>query len=231
MPSVPGAAAQSLFEVQPAMQRLDPSRCSVAPVSFDSVRQVLAEAHYIGRPGATSVRLGLYVDGSLAGVITFGTIPSNNASAICGPEMAGAVLELTRLALYDWAPCNSESWFIGAAVHWLRVNRPDVRILLSYADGEQGHVGTIYQATNWLYTGTTTGDVLYQSHDGTVMHPRTTGRAKVLPPGFWIPSPTKHRYVLLLGTSKARRALLHRLRWEILPYPKKCIDKRMDRSA
>lgn len=210
----------ALFDLpRPAMPDFDPARCHVAPVGYDTARLVIADAHYIGRPGSTSVALGLYVDGVLGGVITYGTIPRNNAEAICGPEHAASVLELTRLALYDWLPRNSESWLISQSFRWLRQHRPDVRLLISYADQAQGHVGTIYQATNWIYTGASTGDVVYRLDDGTVLHPRTLGWAD-LPAGKWQPSPAKHRYVHLLGSKSQRKALRAALRWPSLPYPK-----------
>lgn len=213
---------EPLFDIPtPQMSRFDPARCALSPVGYEAVREVLAEAHYIGSPGATSISLGLYLDMRLAGVITFGTVPKNNASAICGPARALAVMELTRLALYDWAPRNSESWFIARSFDWLRTERPDVQILVSYADSAQGHLGTIYQATNWLYTGMTTSDYVYQPTNGPAMHPRTTGRTKgELPPGRWVPSPAKHRYVTFLGSATQRRALMAELHWRPLPYPK-----------
>lgn len=200
---------------------IDPSSLAVDRVAHAELKTVLAEAHYIGKPGSTSVPLGLWQGGKLAGVLTFGTVPANNARAVCGPEHAASVLELTRLALYDWAPANSESWFIGRAFAWLRANRPDVHILLSYADASVGHVGTIYQATNWVYTGRTTGDVYWQCDDGRKLHPRTVGfRDTIKPPGRFMPSPAKHRYVMLLGTRRERRILCESMRWPSLPYPK-----------
>lgn len=199
----------------------DASACSVAPVTYQVAKGVIAEAHYIGRLGSTSVSLGMHQHDKLAGVMCFGTIPRNNAASICGPERAKQVLELTRLALYDWAPGNSESWFIGQAFAHLTVARPDVSILISYADASVGHAGTIYQATNWIYTGKSTGDVFWQCDDGTVLHPRTTGWDKSkLPPGKWRPSPGKHRYVNFLGGPAQRRRLRRELRWASLPYPK-----------
>lgn len=200
---------------------LAPASLSVGKVEYSDLKKVLAEAHYIGKPGSTAIALGLWQSGELAGVLTFGTVPANNARAICGQDYAASVLELTRLALYDWAPPNSESWFIGQAFAWLRGDRPDVHILLSYADASVGHVGTIYQATNWIYTGRTTGDVYWQCDDGRKLHPRTVGfRDTVKPPGRFMPSPAKHRYVMLLGSRGQRRKLQSLMRWPGLPYPK-----------
>lgn len=213
-------APDYLFAIPtPDLARFDATRCTVKEVGFEAVKAVTAEAHYIGKPGSTSVALGIYADGTLGGVIAYGTIPRNNAEAICGPEHAPAVLELTRLALYDWMPANSESWLIGQSFAWLRLHRPDVKILVSYADQSQGHVGTIYQATNWTYTGTSTGDVVYRADNGTVLHPRTVGFG-ALPPGRWQSSPEKHRYVTFLGSRSQRQALRRALRWDAQPYPK-----------
>lgn len=188
-------------------------------VSYATVKEVLADAHYIGRPGATSIRLGMWLDDKLAGVITYGTIPRPNSRAICGPEHAASVLELTRLALYDWAPRNSESTLIARSFEYIRRVRPDIKILISYADGRYGHVGTVYQATNWIYTGASTGDVIYQCADGRTLHPRTVGW-KDLPEGRWIPAGNKHRYVCFLGSAPQKRALRRALLWPALPYPK-----------
>jgi hypothetical protein len=204
-----------------AEQGFDASACSVHPVSYRVAAATVAEAHYIGRLGSTSVSLGMRVQERLAGVITFGTVPGNNAASICGPDDASAVLELTRLALYGWAPANSESWLIGRSMSWLTKNRKDISIIVSYADASVGHVGTIYQATNWVYTGMSTGDVVYACDGGRVLHPRTVGWDKsTLPPGAWRPSPGKHRYVTFVGSPTNKRALRARLRWPPLPYPK-----------
>lgn len=205
------------------MAVFDPARCYVRAVTYQTAAVVIAEAHYIGTPGSTSVSLGLYVDDVLAGVLTYGTIPGNNAAAVCGPDRKLAVMELTRLAVYDWAPRNSESWFIAQSFRWMERNRPDVSILISYADSSVGHVGTIYQATNWIYTGASTNDMVYRIASGEVIHARSAHR-KPLPPGKWIPVPAKHRYVRFLGDRAQQRALRRSLRWEPLGYPKTSPD-------
>lgn len=210
----------ALFDVPvPLMPTFDASRCRVRSVGYQTAAIVVREAHYLGALGSTSVSLGLYIDDVIAGVLCYGTIPANNASAVCGAEMQPTVMELTRLALYDWAPRNSESYLIGQSFRWMRDNRPDIRILLSYADSSVGHVGTIYQATNWVYTGASTNDMVYRLDSGEVIHARSAHR-KPLPPGKWVPVPAKHRYVNFLGGRTERRRLRRSLRWDVLPYPK-----------
>lgn len=62
------------------------------------------------------------------------------------------VYELNRLWLSDECPKNLESRFIGWCLRELRKVRPNL-MLVSYADGSKHHVGKVYQATNWIYTG------------------------------------------------------------------------------
>ena len=60
-------------------------------------------------------------------------------------------MELVRVALNGKQPCTSEC--VSAALRQLHKDEPQVKIIVSYADIDQGHYGTIYQATNWIYLG------------------------------------------------------------------------------
>lgn len=61
-------------------------------------------------------------------------------------------LELRRLCLIDDTPKNSESYFIAGALRWLSKNTSYAQIV-SFADPNHGHVGTIYKASNFKYDG------------------------------------------------------------------------------
>lgn len=60
-------------------------------------------------------------------------------------------IELNRLVANDGHPRNMISFFMAKTWDWL----PTPSALVAYADPEAGHVGFVYQATNWLYTGMT----------------------------------------------------------------------------
>ena len=64
----------------------------------------------------------------------------------------GKVLELNRLCCIDDTPTNTESYFIGQTLKWLSSNT-DYQVVVSYADPDYGHSGTIYKATNFLHYG------------------------------------------------------------------------------
>lgn len=67
-------------------------------------------------------------------------------------EKESDVIELRRLCCIDEAPKNTESYFIGNMIRWMKKNT-DLKIIVSYADEEYGHSGTIYKASNFEYWG------------------------------------------------------------------------------
>lgn len=64
------------------------------------------------------------------------------------------VIELRRLCCIDDTPKNTESYFIGRTLRWLKQNT-ELKLVVSYADPEYGHSGTIYKASNFQLIGQT----------------------------------------------------------------------------
>jgi hypothetical protein len=87
------------------------------------------------------------------------------------PSAPDMVLELRRLCLIDATPKNAESYFVGKTLRWLRKNT-DWEFVISYADGEQGHTGVIYRASNFKYLGQTKPGKILEV-DGKPFHIRT----------------------------------------------------------
>lgn len=58
------------------------------------------------------------------------------------------VIELRRLCCIDDTPKNTESFFISKMLLWLKKNS-QIKTVVSYADAEYGHSGTIYKASNF----------------------------------------------------------------------------------
>ena len=63
----------------------------------------------------------------------------------------GEICELTRVALNGKQESTSQA--VSMTLKQLRKDAPLVRLVVSYADCDQNHIGTIYQATNWIYEG------------------------------------------------------------------------------
>ena len=78
-------------------------------------------------------------------------------------ESEEEVLELRRLVLIDDTPRNSESFFIGHTLRWLKKNTK-VKTIVSYADPNYGHSGVIYRASNFTHVGMTSPGrvIMYQ---------------------------------------------------------------------
>lgn len=94
----------------------------------------------------------MYKD-NLVGAMIYGKL----AMANCWKkyvEKSEDLLELRRLVLIDDTPKNTESYFIGATLRWLKKNT-QVRKIISYADPNYGHEGIIYKASNFNLLGKT----------------------------------------------------------------------------
>jgi hypothetical protein len=156
--------------------------------------------------------------------MTFGVGPAN-AYSLVKEAKPDDCLTLTRLWLSDELPRNSESRVLGIVLGNLK-RHTNLKLLVSYADPVQGHLGIIYQATNWIYTGLSETMPLYDLGDGKVRHSRSFSHAfgthsvqYFAKRGIAVklaPQSAKHRYVYFLDP-----AWQCRLRVPLLPYPKK----------
>jgi hypothetical protein len=123
----------------------------IKSVAYQQAMEVVVEKHYLHRKCPVSHAYGLFEIGSgeLVGVVTYGVSPSSTLlKGICGPEEAKNVYELNRLWVDDKVAKNGESFFIANTMCLL-----DREIIVSFADTAQGHLGVVYQAANFIYTG------------------------------------------------------------------------------
>lgn len=201
-----------------------PQDLRVLPVPLKFAKKVIVKNHYHhSLPGGTQLAFGVFAHDRLMGAITLG-VGSFNAHSLVNGASARDCLTLSRLWLADELPKNSESKVIGIVLRFLK-KHTDLKFLLSYADPAQGHVGTIYQATGWLYTGVSDAMPLYVIGDGKPRHSRslahafgTHSLAHFKRHGIevnLVPQEAKHRYVHFLD-----RGWQDRLRVPVLPYPK-----------
>lgn len=89
--------------------------------------------------------------GNLIGAAFFGRMAMANQWKRFGAREAD-IIELRRLCCIDDTPRNTESYFIGKMLRWLQLNT-QIKTVVSYADAEYGHQGTIYKASNFKYLG------------------------------------------------------------------------------
>lgn len=84
------------------------------------------------------------------GVIIYGG-GSNNHIGCEYNLVQGQVLELVRVALNGKQEITSQA--LAMSIKQVKKDFPLCKLLISYADCDQDHLGTIYQATNWIYCG------------------------------------------------------------------------------
>ncbi len=207
----------------PALQSI-----RVQPIPFVAAKKILVGHHYLhSLPGGTKLAFGTFVEGRLLGAITFGVGPFNAFSLVEG-SCPDHCLTLTRLWLSEELPPNSASRVISICLKYLR-KYTSLKFIITYADPAQGHVGTIYQATGWLYTGLSEAMPMFDLGDGKLRHSRSLGHAfgshsrkYFTDCGLKVKSvvqPSKYRYVYFLDKTYASR-----LKPPVLPYPKKEIS-------
>ncbi len=197
----------------------------VQPIPFVAAKKLIEKYHYLhSMPGGTKLAFGALINGRLLGAITFGSGPAY-AYKLIKDSVQYDCLTLTRLWLSDELPKNSESRIIAICLRALKKNTM-VKFLVSYADPSQGHMGTIYQATGWTYTGLSEAMPKFDLGDGQIRHSRSLSHSfgshslkhfescglnvKV------IPQPRKHRYICFLVPYYRDRLTV-----PVLPYPKK----------
>lgn len=114
-------------------------------------------------------RIGVWESGVFIGAIVF-------APGAC-PQLVKPYglskyegCELFRVALAEHK--TPVSRIMAIAIRFIKREYPKLRLLVSFADPAQGHHGGIYQATNWIYAGTS-GDSEQYLYKGKWTHPKT----------------------------------------------------------
>lgn len=127
----------------------------VKPCDIQDIREFVETWHYSGNVNGLRVSqcFALYNGEELIGGMIYGALGMANAWKKYG-ESESEVVELRRLCCIDDTPKNTESFFIGRTLRWLRQNT-DYKVVVSYADAHYGHEGTIYKASNFQHVGMT----------------------------------------------------------------------------
>ena len=230
------------------MEYCDTDKLSIRKIDKTTAKKMVVKYHYSQLWTKCSVALGLFAEtGSdhaffdepeekMIGVIVYGDpIGRLTGQSISDEIDRTEVLELTRLFIHDGYGSNIESWFISQSFNWLKKNMPEIKALISYASPVEGHCGTIYQATNWIYQGNNNrwndGWLFKFEEDGRWKHGRTIFpyynsndpkeiQKKVTEP-FWIKKEQqKHRYVYILASKRYKKKIMKTLKHDTLPYPK-----------
>lgn len=139
--------------------------------SYKAIKYACLNFHYAKSVPNVGLAYSVFNDANdWCGVICFGVGATNNIAKPYG-LMQGQVIELVRMALNGKQ--GSTTKVLSISIRLIKRDAPNVKMLVSYADSEQGHYGIIYQATNWYYTGYSTDTNLIVN--GKREHRRTLG--------------------------------------------------------
>ena len=182
-------------------------------------------------PKAKLVKVGAWENGKFIGVVIFSYGANQNLGNPYGCSMQECV-ELTRIALTKHETPVSK--IMALAFMFLKKQSPGIRLLVSYADLDQGHHGGIYQATNWVYEGLCgVGSQAAYIINGEKLHNKTVydrygTRAydqikKIHPTMELFYTKGKHKYLLPLDA-----AMREQIAPLAKPYPKSTRVKKQD---
>ena len=129
----------------------------IQEIDYHTAENIVVKCHYAHRKASCIHAFGLFSKepNRIVGVVIYGIPVSKDlCNALCGVEERNNIYELTRLYVDDGLEKNLESYLVGNTLKML-----DKEIIVSYSDLGYGHVGVIYQATNFYFTGVTGADI------------------------------------------------------------------------
>lgn len=216
----------SLFDVEDVQNQPKVREMIIAPVSGSDVHEFAQRYHYTETGGAATWRWGLWNGAVLHGVVAYNLPTRTTCESVFGKDYHQHVWHMGRLILSESSPRNSESRLIGGSLRAIERDHPTVWCVLTYAATDVGHIGTVYQATNAIYTGTSSVehyyiDTLGQRRSNYVNGARLSKESAVHRNWTVHDSLPKHRYLYILGNKTQRRQRRALLQYPSLPYPKK----------
>lgn len=156
---------------------------NIKEISKKEALLMIQKYHYSNTlPKINKHFIGFYLDNNLVGVVTlgWGTRPLHTIKRIFPSLDTKDYFEIGRMCMTDDMPRNSESQMLSQLVKWIKTNYPEIKILFTWADGMLGKVGYVYQASNFIYAGYSTGEMYMK--DGVKIHVRQM-KSILLPKG------------------------------------------------
>ena len=169
-------------------------------------------------PVGKIVKVGVWEKSAFIGCVLFGRGANKGLGTPFGLEQT-EVCELVRISLKKHLTPVSRIMML--AIKFLSKSNKGIKLIVSFADTDQGHHGGIYQATNWIYNGKTQSadEYLYKGKKwhGRAFRKSNGSHLKYIDKGLKIvKGSTKHRYLMPLD-NEMRDTIKHLAK----PYPKR----------
>lgn len=187
----------------------------VRRITYEETKPFLLGIHYARRMPCVTDAFGLFIQGGKCiGCVTYGVPASYHLCVgIAGKKNKDDVLELNRLVILpEYNGKNYASFLVGRSLKML----PNHTFVVSYADTGWSHVGYIYQATNFLYTGMSAKRT--DTYQPSGLHPRAYDKNNHSE--YRQTRNPKHRYIYLVGDKRTKKQMRKELIYEVKPYPK-----------
>lgn len=124
--------------------------------SYEAAKYAVEHWHYSKRMLAGKyMSIGIWENRLFIGAIVF----SHGANKAIGKQYGLSLFlacELSRVAMTKHAIFVSH--LIAKSLSMLKSQADRLRLVVSYADQREGHIGAIYQASNWIYVGQSSGN-------------------------------------------------------------------------
>lgn len=145
------------------------------PISSKDANALVKRVHYSGKVVQNSqLHIGVFLHGQLEGAMQFGpSLDKRKIQGLVSGTLWHEFIELNRMAFSDRLPRNSESRALSIAMKLIKKHAPQVKWVVTFADGTQCGDGTIYRAAGFVLTGINENKNLARLADGTVIHKMT----------------------------------------------------------
>ena len=150
------------------------------PITAAEARKVVEREHYSGKVVQNSqLHIGVFYAGKLEGAMQCGpSLDKRKVAGLVRDTGWHEFTELNRMAFSERLPRNSESRALGVAMRLLKKHAPQVKWVVSFADGAQCGDGTIYRASGFLLTGIKENNQVWRMPDGSVVSRTTMTKAQ-----------------------------------------------------
>ena len=119
--------------------------------SYNAIKYACINFHYAKRIPVTRAAFSIFNNkNEWCGVICYGSGAGDKVAKHFNMKQ-GQCCELVRVALNGKQETTSKA--VSLSLKILKSQNPLIKLVYSYADVDQNHFGTIYQATNWIYLG------------------------------------------------------------------------------
>lgn len=205
-------------------------------ISREEAKKIIMEYEWLGTFGMAKYYFGLFLEKELICVVCYGALGARKGkyTNYVGELYESKGIQIVRGASTEVAPKNSSSMLISYSLK--EIQKLGYKYVVAFSDPLAGEIGTVYQASNWYYTGRSVDSKgKDRKHynmiiDGKKYHLRTvvsvfgTSKKETLLKNHTVEYEflePKGRYFFLLGNKKEKRYMLDYLTKFIQKYPKR----------